>query len=236
MGSVRARRLGAVAVVLAAMAAVVAVVLALAPGTQRTSVRVGERAAPWSCRVGESVLARRIAEEERAGIRPATPHIVIGCARLRPSGRRVELIGYQQTGYGGRAARLCIDARDPATGQAHGCGTNRVYRGEVVDATSVVGCPRVIVPGVTATVSGATSADVARIAVSFRRQGRRAMRAATLVRVRAAELLRRLQVRRPFGRYLVEVPADARGLRVHAFNSAGGAVGRARLPFRDSVC
>jgi hypothetical protein len=183
----------------------------------------GDPFAPPPCRVGEERSSQRVPDEERSGIRKLTPLIVIGCVRVRHSGRRYELIAYQLTRSRGPSL-LCIDTYVAATGSSYGCGNDRVLHGGKIDLTGTSSVTR----GGPTTVSGATSADVARVTISFCRQSRPVTRRATLVRVRDADLLRRLNVARAFGRYLVEVPLSARRLRVHAFNAAGRMIGTAR--------
>lgn len=67
-------------------------------GSATVAGQFGEPFAPPRCRT------QRIPGEEQAGIRKATPPIVIGCVRLRQSGRRYELIAYQQTRIAGGSA------------------------------------------------------------------------------------------------------------------------------------
>jgi hypothetical protein len=192
-------------------------------GMASVAGQFGDPFAPPPCRVGEERPSQPIPDEERAGIRKLTPAIVIGCARVRHSGRRYELVAYQLTRDRG-SRLLCIDTYVSSTGSGYGCGNDRVLHGGKIDLTGTSSVTR----GGPTTVSGATSADVARVTIGFCRQSRPATRRATLVRVRDANLLRRLKVARAFGRYLVEVPLSARRLRVHAYNAAGRMVGTAR--------
>jgi hypothetical protein len=160
----------------------------------------------------------------RYGTRP----VVIGCAAL-PTGRRFELVGYQ-LGRGERT-ELCIDHYDFETGVTWGCGSNMVRGGGAIDATSKEHT-RGQVPVVAGTVTGSVSRVVVRSEVD------RALRrhASALVRVRDAELLRAIGVREPFGRYLAEVPAGARGATAEARGARGRTLGLAFFPgFRGPV-
>lgn len=183
----------------------------------------GDPFASSGCRVGEQRAASWITEEERAGARRVTAPIVIGCVRERRSRRHYELIAYRLARPSGPDV-LCLDTYVPSTGSSYGCASHRVLRGGKIDLTATSPVTR----RGPMTVSGATTADVARVTIGYRLRGRPHTRRATLVRVRDAALLRRLQVSRAFGRYLVEVPLGARRLRVRAYDSAGRTVGSAR--------
>ena len=160
----------------------------------------------------------------RYGTRP----VVIGCAQLA-SGRRFELVGYQ-LGRGDRT-ELCIDHYDFATGVTWGCGSNVVHGGGAIDATA-----KDVNPGQLPVVAGTVAGPVARVIVRSEIDGRLRRHAPVLVRVRDAELLRAIGVRKPFGRYLAEVPAGARGASAEARGARGRTLGLAFFPgFRGPV-
>jgi hypothetical protein len=144
-----------------------------------------------------------------ADLRYYTRPIVIGCATLA-SGRRFELVGYQ-LGRGDHRT-LCIDDYDFATGVASGCGSNLVLGGGAIDAGGTsrsAGQPSIV-------VAGTISPAVASVVVRYELGGRLRRRLATVVMVRDRELLRAIAVRKPFGRYLAEVPRGARAVTAEA--------------------
>jgi hypothetical protein len=160
----------------------------------------------------------------RYGTRP----IVIGCVAL-PSGRRFELVGYQ-LGRGDQRS-LCIDQYDFESGQSWGCGSNLVLGGGAISATSAAGFL-----GRPYVVSGTVTPSVARVVVRSEIGGtlRRQRAVAAMVRDRA--LLRAIAVRKPFGRYLAEVPRGARAASAEAFDGRGRTLGLAFFPgFRGPV-
>ena len=160
----------------------------------------------------------------RYGTRP----VVIGCAML-PSGRRFELVGYQ-LGRGERT-ELCIDHHDFDAGVNWGCGSNVVRGGGAIDATA-----KDANPGHLPVVAGTVAGSVARVVVRSEIDGRLRRHSAALVRVRDPDLLRVIGVRKPFGRYLAEVPANARAASAEALGARGRTLGLAFLPgFRGPV-
>ena len=179
----------------------------------RSHAREPTPAAPQSadCRVGGAPThdyGRRPPEEFlRYGTRP----VVIGCATLA-SGRRLELVGYQ-LGRGEHTS-LCIDHYDFESGVSWGCGSNLVSDGGAIDATSKAG-----VRGRPDVVSGALSASVARVVVRSEIAGRLRRHRAVAVRVRGRRVLRAIAVRKPFGRYLAEVPRGARAATAQALDA-----------------
>lgn len=160
----------------------------------------------------------------RYGTRP----IVIGCAALA-SGRRFELVGYQ---LGRREhTSLCIDHYDFESGQSWGCGSNVVFGGGAIDATSKTRLPRR--PDV---VSGTVSGSVARVVVRSEIGGRLRRHPAAVVEVRDRGLLRAIAVRNPFGRYMAEVPPGAQAATGEALDVHGRTLGLAFFPgFRNAV-
>lgn len=160
----------------------------------------------------------------RYGTRP----VVIGCAELA-SGRRFELVGYQ-LGRGERSS-LCIDQYDFETGVGWGCGTNVVRGGAAIDATS-----REQTAGQVPVVAGTVARSVARVVVRSEIDGRLRRHPADTVTVRNPDLLRRIDVRRPFGRYLAEIPTGARAASAEARGARGRTLGLAFFPgFRGPV-
>ena len=176
----------------------------------------GEPTQPYEDRPPEGFL--------RYGSRP----VVIGCAAL-PTGRRFELVGYQ-LGRGERT-ELCIDHYDFETRVSWGCGSNMVHGGGAIDATS-----KDHTPGHVPVVAGTVTGSVARVVVRSEIDGRLRRHATALVRVRGPKLLRAIGVRKPFGRYLAEVPAGARGATAEARGARGRTLGLAFFPgFRGPV-
>lgn len=160
----------------------------------------------------------------RYGTRP----IVIGCVAL-PSGRRFELVGYQ-LGRGDRRS-LCIDHYDFESGQSWGCGSNLVLGGGAISATSAAGFL-----GRPYVVSGTVTPSVARVVVRSEIRGTLRRHRAVAAMVRDRELLRAIAVRKPFGRYLAEVPRGARAASAEGFDARGRTLGLAFFPgFRGPV-
>lgn len=160
----------------------------------------------------------------RYGTRP----VVIGCGEL-PNGRRFELVGYQ-LGRGERT-ELCIDHYDVQSGITWGCGSNVVRGGGAIDATA-----KNVDRGQRPVVAGTVTGSVARVVVRSEIDGRLRRHASALVKVRDAELLRSIGVKRPFGRYLAEVPAGARAASAEARGARGRTLGLAFFPgFRGPV-
>ena len=160
----------------------------------------------------------------RYGTRP----VVIGCPEL-PSGRRFELVAYQ-LGRGERTS-LCIDHHDFQAGVTWGCGSNLVHDGGAIDATAKDGNP-----GQLPVVAGTVAGSVARVVIRSEIDGRLRRHTSALVRVRDAELLRAIGVRRPFGRYLAEIPDGARAATGEARGARGRTLGLAFFPgFRGPV-
>ena len=160
----------------------------------------------------------------RYGTRP----VVIGCAEL-PSGRRFELVGYQ-LGRGERT-ELCIDHHDFDSGVNWGCGTNLVHGGGAIDATA-----KNVNAGQLPVVAGTAAGPVTRVVVRSEIGGRLRRHSTALVRVRDRELLRAIGVRKPFGRYLAEVPVGARAASAEARGARGRTLGLAFFPgFRGPV-
>lgn len=142
--------------------------------------------------------------------------MVLGCATL-PSGKQLQLVGYQ---LGERSTQLCIDTVDVSDGSASGCGNDRVLGGGAIDATARTGAT----PSNTR-IAGATSGAVGRVVIRYELDGKLRRSEARLVRVVDRQLLRTLQVSRPFGRYLAEVPRGARAVHALAFDTRGRRIG-----------
>jgi hypothetical protein len=205
-----------------------AVLLAL-PGDAPSQAREMQPARQGTdCRVGGGPT-RGYGERPPEGfLRYATRPIVIGCPILA-SGRRFELLGYQ-LGRGERTS-LCIDHYDFESGQSWGCGTNLVFGGGAIDATSKAG-----LPGRPHVVSGTVTTSVVRVVVRSEISGRLRRHPAAMVRVRDRDLLDAIAVRKSFGRYLAEVPRGARAGTAEAFNARGRSVGLAFFPgFRGPI-
>jgi hypothetical protein len=180
------------------------------------------------CRVGSAPTHDYGQQPPEKFLRYGTRPIVIGCATLA-SGRRLELVGYQLGR--GEASSLCIDHYDFESGVGWGCGTNLVFGGRAVDATSKMRLPRR--PDV---VSGSLSPSVATVVVRSEIAGRLRRHPAVAVTVRGRKLLRAIAVRRPFGRYLAEVPRGARAATAEALDARGRSLGLAFFPgFRGPV-
>lgn len=180
------------------------------------------------CRVGSAPTRDYGQQPPEEFLRYGTRPVVIGCATLA-SGRRLELVGYQ-LGRGEHTS-LCIDHYDFERGVRWGCGTNLVFGGGAIDATSKARLPRR--PDV---VSGTVSASVARVVVRSEIAGRLRRHPAVALRVRGRKLLRAIAVRKPFGRYLAEVPRGARAATAEALDARGRSLGLAFFPgFRGPV-
>ena len=176
---------------------------------------------PDECDVGAPRPRPPITGEGFSGVRPIGPRLVLGCARLPASERVVELIGYRHTTPRGRTA-LCIDTAFES-GESFGCGSNLIEGGRSIDITGVFMEHRF------ALVSGTASARVRAVWATYRRGGRRIARRASLVRVVRRSLLTSLGIRRPFARYLFEVPRDVTVLDLEGRDTTGRVVGRSVL-------
>jgi hypothetical protein len=196
----------------------------------RSHAREPTPAAPQSadCRVGVAPTHDYGGRPPEEFLRYGTRPVVIGCATLA-SGRRLELVGYQQGR--GEHTSLCIDHYDFESGVSWGCGSNVVFGGGSINATSKMRLPRR--PDV---VSGTLSASVARVVVRSEIAGRLRRHPVVAVRVRGRKLLRAIAVRKPFGRYLAEVPRRARAATAEALDVRGRSLGLAFFPgFRGPV-
>jgi hypothetical protein len=214
----------------AMLAGLVVAAAAVAPGTGRSQAESSDivSAQQPACRVGGAPTHPYGETPPEDFLRYATRPVVIRCAELA-SGRRFELVGYQ-LGRGERSS-LCIDQYDFSTGVTWGCGSNVVHGGGAIDATS-----REQTAGHVPVVAGTVAASVARVVVRSEIDGRLRQHATALVRVRDPELLDAIGVRRPFGRYLAEVPAAARAATAEAQGARGRTLGLAFFPgFRAPV-
>lgn len=119
------------------------------------------------------------------GLHYGTRPVVLGCGQLA-SCRRIRLVGYQ---LGRRRTALCIDRIDVATGQRSGCGSNRVFGGGALDATST----STAATG-PALAGGATSAPVRSVAMSYELDGRLRQARALVIRISDPALLRAIRV------------------------------------------
>jgi hypothetical protein len=216
----------------AAMAALLFGTGVLAPvsGSGDSEARLSQAGAepPGDCRVGGAPTQPYGEHPPEGFLRYGTRPVVIGCAELA-SGRRFELVGYQ-LGRGERT-ELCIDQYDFETGISWGCGSNLVRSGAAIEATSVERTA-----GHVPVVAGTITPSVARVVVRSEIHGRLRRHAAAVVRVRNRELLRTIDVRKPFGRYLAEVPSGARAASAEARGAHGRTLGLAFFPgFRGPV-
>jgi hypothetical protein len=200
--------------------------LALARPPARASE--GALQAQAGCQVGAAPTQSYGARPPEQFLRYRTRPVVIGCPELA-SGRRFELVGYQLGRP--RPSFLCIDHYDFATGVTWGCGSNLVFGGGAIDATSTSRSG-----GQTPVVAGTMSSPVARVVVRSEIRGRLRRHPAAIVRVRGRKLLRAIGVSQPFGRYLAEVPPGARAASAEAFGAHGRSLGLALFPgFRGPV-
>ena len=180
------------------------------------------------CDVGGTPTRPYVEQPPEHALRYQTRPVVIGCPTLA-SGRRFELVGYQL----GTAehSRLCIDHYDLEREVSWGCGSNRVANGGAIGSTSTARL-RPKPPVVSGTVSRRVRWAVVRWEI--RRRIRRAR--PTTVIVRGRELLRAIAVRRPFGRFLAEVPRRARAVTAEAFDRRRHSLGLVFFPgFRRPV-
>lgn len=171
------------------------------------------------CQVGGAPTHRYRERPPEDSLRYRTTPIVIGCATLA-SGRAVELVGYQLARDG--RSWLCIDHFEPAVGVTWGCGSNLVFRGKAIDATSTSR-----MPGWRDLLAGALSPSVARVVVRSEIGGRLRRHPAAMLSVRDRELRGQIGIHKPFGRYLAEVPSGARAVTGEAFDARGRTVGLA---------
>jgi hypothetical protein len=185
-------------------------------------------AAQTDCDVGGAPTHPYGERPPEGSLRYSTRPVVIGCTELA-SGRGFELVGYQ-LGRGERS-ELCIDQYDFETGVSWGCGSNVVHAGGAIDGTS-----RERTAGHVPVVAGTVAGIVARVVVRSEVDGRLRRHPPALVRVRDRELLRMIDVRKAFGRYLAEVPAGARAATAEALGARGRTLGLAFFPgFRGPV-
>jgi hypothetical protein len=210
----------------AAMAALLfgAGIFAPVSGSGDSEARLSQAGAepPGDCRVGGAPTQPYGEHPPEGFLRYGTRPVVIGCAELA-SERRFELVSYQLGR--GEQTELCIDQYDFDTRVTWGCGSNVVRGGGAIDATS-----REQTAGHVPVVAGTVAASVARVVVRSEIDGRLRRHATALVRVRDADLLRAIGVRRPFGRYLAEVPVGARGATAEARGEHGRTLGLAFFP------
>lgn len=161
---------------------------------------------------------------EEPSLRYVTRPVVIGCINL-PSGRSFELVGYQ-LGGGGRTD-LCIDHYEARTGETWGCASNQVLGGGAIDASSTHRSP-----GQPDVVAGALSKHVARVVVRSELRGRLRRGHAARLAIRDRALLGMIAVKRPFGRYLAELPDRARAVTAEALDARRRSLG---LSFAEGV-
>jgi hypothetical protein len=224
--SMRARSAAVMAALLSCLGVGTVAAVGAADEPPAASSRVG-LAAQSDCDVGGMPTHPYGERPPEDFLRYRTRPVVIGCAELA-SGRRFELVGYQ-LGSGERSS-LCIDQYDFETGVSWGCGSN-VVRGRAIDATS-----REHTAGHVPVVAGTVAPSVARAVVRSEIDGRLRRHPAALVAVRDPLLLRTIGVRKPFGRYLAEVPAGARAATAEALGARGRTLGLAFFPgFRGPV-
>ena len=166
---------------------------------------------------------RRVAGEERVGMRRTHAPLVFGVADLPTTGR-VEVVGYTMRGFRGRGELLCVDLALPDGSRGGGCNRGLPARAgglQGTGSTRDANAPRL--------ASGATRAGgVARIAVRYRVRGRPATASAILIRV-PPDLAARLGTRR-FLFYVAEIPSAARAVSAAARDARGRTVWRARFP------
>lgn len=210
--------------ILATLVGVLIISVVVSSGSTEEQKRVASKSA---CPVGQNQASTPVPEEEAAGISPATPDILIGCGKLPREGR-FRLISYRQTAGEGRRSLLCIDVLYVRLGYAAGgCGF-RPLRGEI----DIGGVGRTTATSSGLTLSGMTSARVARVLVRYRTQGSSRRLNAALVRVLDRNILDRLELNRGFGYYLADVPPRASHISVTALNRSGSRLDRATLTSR----
>jgi hypothetical protein len=164
-------------------------------------------------------IARRV-EQCRPGRQERGSRVVLGCATLA-SGRRSKLVGRRF-----RDGELCIDTIDLATQSATGCHADRVAGALSVDSRTASGRgPDVL--------GGAARSAVRRVQIRYRTRTRGVRKApGALVRVEDPAVLQALRLRRPFSRFLVEVPGGARRVVVEGYDARGRLLGRDAVPDR----
>jgi hypothetical protein len=147
------------------------------------------------------------APEADVGIHYRTRPVVIATGRL-PDGEPFELVGYQQQSRWDQY--LCIDTHFPRRSYGSGCGSNTGYTQSITRG-----------PGHPTTVTGAATADTAKVVVHYRRGDRRATAPAALALVADQDVLARIQVDEPFGFYVAELPEGVRDMRAEGLDAEG---------------
>jgi hypothetical protein len=183
--------------------------------TRESGVAVGS-----SCPIGAARPPTVVPEEKAGGIRPTTAEIVLGCGRLDGAGR-FRVIAFRLRSPRGQGT-LCIDVRF-ASGYGYGCGDDIVYGGGDIEAGAAS------TDGRRTQVSGTASSRVQRVRLEYRLGYSGGHLRAKLVRVRDAPVLKRLQIDRPFGYYVGELPARAQRITVRAYDRTRTLLDRARF-------
>jgi hypothetical protein len=205
---------GAAAILIAA-----ATVAASGPGEPSRPSEAGGR-----CPVGRPPT--NAAQWRRVDRRRVSELIVLGCGRLS-DGRRFELVARRFP----RRSFFCLDAYIPGRRAALECAALPQPQGGPIDVSAYAP------PGGRAArrlggsvVTGAASADVARVELVVTRRGTEHRRRVALVRVRDEELLRRLRQRSPFGFHASAPPRTVARARLEAFDEGGALLGQLALP------
>jgi hypothetical protein len=181
-----------------------------------------------ACRVGGTPTHPYGDRPPERFLRYRTRPIVIGCVTLA-SGRPFELVGFQLGTA--ESSELCIDHYDVESQVTWGCGSNRVASGEAIGSTSTA--RHAEKPDV---VSGTVLNRVRRVAVRSELRKRLRRHAVSTVRVRGRELLEAIGIGKPFGRFLAEVPSNARAVTAEAFDRRRRSLGLVFFPgFRPPI-
>jgi hypothetical protein len=177
-----------------------AVGLTLAAGSAAAVlVQRGEVGGEPTARYGED------APEADVGVHYRTRPVVIAMGRL-PDGEPFEIVGYQQSSAVDQY--LCIDTQFPRRAYGFGCGSNTGYTQSISRG-----------PGHPTTVTGAATAETAKVVVHYRRGDRRSSAPAALEQVADPAVLARIEVDEPFGFYVAELPEGAREMSAEGLDA-----------------
>lgn len=186
------------------------------PGNRDASTSSG------SCHVGTIEAPPRIPEEEAAGIKPTTPHVVIACGTLPRQGA-FRVVAYRQSTRHGGGSVVCIDVEYVAPrGGSGDCSPRTLPRRGEIEIRGLS------TNGTNVALYGTTSARAARVSLRYRERGRVTARKASFFQITRA-LLSKIEVRNAFGYYVAELSPKARRISVAAFDRSGERLDVARL-------
>lgn len=159
-------------------------------------------------------------ERDEFGNRFPNAPVVIGTDQIKTG--RIEVIAYRMRSPGKGRDLLCVDIAGPDSGRGGSCNTGLPRRASGIRGTGMVGEPSPTL------ATGATTAPVSRIEVSYARNGDTGTRTAALHPVRS-EIAKQLETK-PFTYYTAALPPQAQPLRATAYDETGRTLWRARFP------